>query len=158
MPPWARCRGGTWREASYRLIVPMWDAEGGLRSVRAWRVGGDPELPKRLPPSGCKASELVMADEWGLAMLRGQRAPERAVIAEGEPDTLTWMTRLNEPGTATIGIISGSWHAELADRFPIGTQVIVRTDQDVAGDRYYDQIRNGLKRRCFVSRSKEAES
>ena len=154
LPPWARYQGHTWRDTAHRLIVPAYDATGVLRSVRAWRVV-DGETPKRLPPGGCRASELVLADAFGLAMLRGHRQPERVIVAEGEPNAITWMVRLNEPDTATIGIWSGSWSASLAERFPIGAHVIVRTDRDQAGDRYYNEIRNGLRRRCFVSRSKE---
>jgi hypothetical protein len=156
LPSWALCRGGTWREANYRLIVPVFDTNGELRGVRGWRVGGDPSLPKRIPPFGCRASGLLMADSWGLAMLRGTRAPERVVITEGEPDTLVWGTRLNDPSTATIGIVSGSWSSELAMRFPIGCRVDIRTHADAAGDRYAAEIESGLRRRCFVFRSKEA--
>jgi hypothetical protein len=151
LPPWAMCRGGTWRDAGFRLIVPMFDASGVLRTVRGWRVIEN-DLPKRLPPSGCKASAVVMADEWGRAMLAATRAPERIVIAEGEPDALTWMTRLNEPRTAVLGIVSGSWCKEIAASFPVGARVDVWTDHDEAGDRYANEIVLGLRRRCFVYR------
>lgn len=146
LPAWAVCRGGTWREANYRLIVAMFDASGALRGVRAWRIA-DGDGPKRLPPYGHKASELVMADAFGLAWLRGQREPKRIVITEGEPDWLTWSTRLNDPSTATIGIVSGSWHRALAHRVPIGCRVDVRTHLDQAGDRYAAEIETSLRRR-----------
>lgn len=155
LPPWARYRGQSWRETGHMIIVPMFDASGAIRSVRAWRCT-DGDSPKRLPPGGHKASELVMADQWALAWLRGQRQPERVVIAEGEPDFMTWAVRLNDPATATIGIISGSWHAALANRFPIGCRVDVRVDHDEAGERYFREIESGLRRRCFVFRSQEA--
>lgn len=156
LPPWARYRGQSWRETGHRLIVPMFDVSGSLRSVRAWRIV-DGDSPKRLPPGGHKASELVMADPWALAWLRGQRVPERIVIAEGEPDFMVWATRINDPGTATIGIVSGSWHRALAERFPVGCRVDVRVDHDEAGERYFSEIRSGLMRRTpAVYRSMEA--
>jgi hypothetical protein len=155
LPAWARCRGGSWREANYRLVVPVFDAEGILRGVRGWRVGGDPDLPKRIPPTGCKASGLVMADEFGLAMLRGAHNPQRVVICEGEPDFLTWATRLNDPDTATLGIVSGSWGPDVATRLPVGCRVDVYVDGDEAGDRYFSEIASTLRRRCFVYRSQE---
>lgn len=155
LPTWARCRGGTWREAAYRLILPMFDALGVMRTVRAWRVGGDAELPKRIPPSGHKAAAVVMGDQWATMMLRGGREPDRVVVAEGEPDFLTWATRVTDARTATIGIVSGSWTPELSERFPIGCRVDVRTDHDASGDRYAYEVYRGLLRRCFVYRSKE---
>ena len=153
LPQWARYRGRTWIETGHRLVVPVYDAGGTIRSVRGWRII-DGDSPKRLPPGGHKASELVMADEWALAWLRGQRRPERVVISEGEPDFTVWATRLNDPNTAIIGIVAGSWHAALANRFPIGCRVDVRTDHDQAGDRYFAEIESSLRRRCFIYRSK----
>jgi hypothetical protein len=155
LPAWARCRGGTWREACYRLILPMFDVTGVVRTVRAWRVGGDSDLPKRLPPSGHKASGVVMADSWAAMMLQGTRAPTRVVVAEGEPDFLTWATRVQDARTAVVGIVSGSWTTELSGRFPVGCRVDVRTDHDAAGERYAAEVLSGLRRRCFVYRSSE---
>ena len=155
LPRWARCRFGDWREAGYRIVVPMVDAGGDLRSLRGWRVT-DSDGPKRIPPFGHRASGLVMADPWALAWLRGEREPERVVVVEGEPDFLTWSTHLNDPHTATLGIVSGSWHEELAARFPVGCRVDVRTDQDDAGNRYAAEIEKALRRRCFVHRTRRA--
>lgn len=146
LPTWARYQGRTWRETGHRLIVPMFDATGELRSVRAWRVV-DGDTPKRLPPAGHKAAELVMADPWALAWLRGQREPSRIVVAEGEPDFCVWATRLNDPSTATLGIVSGSWCAAFANRVPIGCRVDVWTDNDEAGERYLAEIVTSVRRR-----------
>jgi len=146
LPVWARYQGRSWRETGHRLIVPMFDADGELRSVRAWRIV-DGESPKRLPPAGHKASGLVMADQWALAWLRGQRAPKRIVVAEGEPDFCVWATRLNDPSLALVGIVSGSWGDAFAARVPIGCRVDVRTDADEAGARYMTEIAASLKRR-----------
>ena len=158
LPRWAAYRGSDdaarpWRDLGYRLIVPMFDAGGALRSVRAWRVR-DGEGPKRLPPSGHKASELVMAETFGLAMLRGERAPETVVVVEGEPDFLARCQVTRAPSVAVLGIVSGSWTSKFAERIPIGIRVYVRTDNDKAGDRYAAEVEASLRRRAFVFRTR----
>jgi CHC2-type zinc finger protein len=155
MPAWAVCRGGSWREAGYRLVVPMYDAAGELRSVRGWRVT-ESDLPKRLPPSGHKASGLVMAGAFGLAMLQGARAPHTVAIVEGEPDYLARSLVTNDPGVAVLGIVSGSWGPAFAARCPLGATVAVRTDLDDAGNRYAAEVAATLARRCFVRRLRAA--
>jgi hypothetical protein len=151
LPAWARYRGRDWGETGHRLLVPMFDRLGVMRSVRAWRVT-EGDSPKRLPPGGHKASELVMADDLGLAMLRGQFAPDLVVVAEGEPDFLVWATRRTPKPHATIGIVSGSWHQALAERFPVGCVVVIRTDHDRAGHAYAAEVSEGLRKRCFIRR------
>ena len=154
LPRWARYRGDaeeprSWIETGHRLILPAYDASGELRSVRAWRVrGGD--TPKRLPPSGHKGTGLVVANECALRMLQGERSPVRLVVAEGEPDYLTDAVQFT--GDAVLGVFSGSWSPEFAARVPLGSEVIVRTDLDTAGEKYAKQILDSLKGRCSLRR------
>ena len=157
LPKWAVCRGGSWREAGYRLVVPCFAPDGALRSLRAWRVvnGGVEPLPKRLPPTGHKAGGLVLADGFARAWLRGERAPASICVAEGESDWLTWACKVNDPALATIGVWSGSWGPDFAARCPLGARVDVWTDTDTAGDRYMADVAKTLGRRCFVYRRKE---
>jgi len=151
LPRWAVCTGGNWRETSYRLIVPMYDATGAMRSVRACRVV-DGDGPKRRPPFGHKASELVMADLFALAMLRGEIKPYRVVIVEGEPDFLSRASVMNDAHGCALGIVSGSWTKSFAERIPVGARVYLRTDVDAAGDRYAQEIESTLRRRAFLWR------
>jgi hypothetical protein len=161
LPRWTRCRlsvdedrYGTWREAGYRVLVPMFDPAGVLTSVRAWRtVQDDSGLPKRLPPSGHKASGLVMADAFALAWLRGTRTPEQIVVVEGEPDFLSRCLVTNDPHSCVIGIVSGSWTAEFAAKVPLGSRVVIRTDNNPAGDRYAAEIAESVKRKAFIWRT-----
>ena len=175
VPRWARYRGGadvaqSWPDLGYRLILPMLDHWGKVRSVRAWRIEEtrdaelplaatyddvraaqaerDP-LPKRLPPAGYRATGLVLANRLAVQMLRGIACPLRLVIAEGEPDFLTWCV---ESEDAVLGVISGSWSPGLAARIPTGTRVAVRTHQDDAGRKYGDEITESLKQRCSLWR------
>jgi hypothetical protein len=119
-----------------------------MRSVRAWRTT-DGDTPKRLPPSGHKASGLVLANQWAVRMLAEPAAPERVIITEGEPDFLVWATRLTEP---VIGVVSGSWTVDFAARMPFGSELVVRTDLDQAGEKYARQILDSVKGRCTVWR------
>jgi len=155
VPEWARYRGDgeesrPWTETGHILIVPAYDHDGAMRSVRAWRVleGGD--VPKRLPPSGCKASGLVQANLFALHLLRGETGPTRIVIAEGEPDYLVWATRFDGP---VIGIGSGSWTEDFASKIPLGSTVILRTDRDDAGERYARAIAKTCEGRCQIRRA-----
>jgi hypothetical protein len=151
LPAWAVCRGGNWRDVGYKLVVPVYDATGDMRGVRVARVV-DGDGPKRRPPFGYKASELVMADAFGIAMLRGEFKPYRLAIVEGEPNHLSRCQVTNDPHTAVIGIVSGSWTTAFAAKVPLGCRVAIRTDNDPAGDRYAAEIEQTLRRRAFVYR------
>lgn len=157
LPRWGAYRRVSWTETGHRLIVPMRDAQGVIRSVRASRVV-DGDSPKRLPPGGHKATDLVMACPIGAAMLAGTAIPHELVVLEGEPDFLTWATRKTARATARIGIVTGSWSLAMAERVPAGTQVWIRTDHDPAGEKYASEITRTLRwRGCFVSRGGRAD-
>lgn len=157
LPKWARTKVGPWTSTGHRLILPVFDAIGIMRSVRAWRVV-EGDSPKRLPPTGHKAAGLVLACEIAQAMLRGTYAPPRVLILEGEPDFLTWasMPAFDYGGTITamIGVVSGAWSEELAARVPTGARVVVRTHHDASGDKYAEAINETLRDRCKVLRPK----
>jgi hypothetical protein len=164
LPRWARFAGQSWTEIGHRLVLPVYNAAGQMRSLRAWRVG-EGDTPKRLPPSGHKASGLVLADPFAVGVLAagarvaGMPDPIRLVVTEGEPDFLVWATRFSdadERAPIVLGIGSGSWTDALASRIPSGSRVIIRTDHDPAGDRYAEQVRASLATRCDVRRSRPA--
>lgn len=133
---WARFRGRAWYETGHRLIVPVFDAAGLWRSVRAIRIT-DGDTPKRLPPAGHRAAGLVLANRAAILMLRGDLKPERLIVAEGEPDWLTWTTRTDH---AVVGVLSGAWTAEHAARVPAGCVVVIRTHADEAGEHYAAEL------------------
>lgn len=149
LPGWATYQGRSWLETGHRLIVPVYDSDGHMRSVRAWRVV-DGDSPKRLPPAGHKSGELVLANRVGLCMLRGEPVPGKVVVVEGEPD---WITRaMLNPDLAVLGIGSGSWTAAFASRIPYGSQVFVRTHRDRAGDGYAMKVLESVRGRAQVYR------
>lgn len=154
LPSWARYRGKPWTESGHRMIVRVFDAAGACRSVRAWRVEGD-AAAKRLPPSGHRATGLVMANRLAHEILTGKRdTPTVVVVAEGEPDWCVCATAW--PRLAVFGITSGSWSDDFAKRIPLGSEVIVRTHNDQAGEKYAGEIIKSVKARAVVRRSEAA--
>lgn len=148
-PQWASFKKTAWSNVGYRLIVPAYDSDGVMRSLRGWQIDGLSDK-KRVAPVGVRANNLVMANEHGLAMLRGDKADRRVLITEGEPD---WIAGCIEwPDHAVFGIVSGSWNDCFASRIPTDATVIVATDHDVAGSKYAAKIIESLKDRCAVWR------
>lgn len=165
-PPWARVRGRTWSEGGYRLVVPMVDHTGELRSLRAWRIDGDTEhdqageRPKRVAPAGHLTAGLVMACPLAQQMLRTGAAPDYfkgrpldVVVVEGEPDFLTWAARVSDSADrppAVLGVVSAAWSEAVAARIPDGSRVFIRTHRDSTGDRYAAAIRDSLNERLVA--------
>lgn len=156
-PRWARCRGKSWA-SSHRLILPVVDHLGVVRSLRAWRCSPQPpddDTPKRTAPAGKALSGLVLACPVARWMLATGKAPSWAtpkhpfdvLITEGEPDFLTWASRVSDSNPtppAILGVVAGSWCDAIASRIPDDARVIVRTHQDATGDRYAAEIRESL--------------
>jgi hypothetical protein len=165
VPAWARFRGtrtrsAPWTETGHRLVVPVYDEHGRMRSVRAWCVR-DGDDPKRLPPAGHSATGLVLACPNAAALLAHGTPegtpPPLVIITEGEPDFLTWATRTSdavEDPPVVLGVMSGSWSDRFAARIPAGSRVVLRTHHDEAGDRYARTIFDSLEGRCAVFRSR----
>lgn len=150
LPRWASYRGRSWAETGHRLVVRAWDARGSCRSVRAWRVT-DTDAPKRLPPAGHRAAELVLANRAAVAMLAVLRRPRRLIVVEGEPDWLVASVAWRDD--AVIGIGSGSWSQAFAARVPEGLDVLVMTHQDPAGERYAAAVAKTLGERVKLWRA-----
>lgn len=150
LPRWASHGRVSWHSGGYRLIVRVWDASGKPRSVRAWQMDGR-EGPKRVPPAGCKAAGLVLANKQAVMILRGQAKSGRVLICEGEPDWMTWATRVASD-VAVFGIGSGSWGKDHAERIPKGSEVLILTHCDAAGDKYAEHITETLGERVQIWR------
>ncbi len=167
LPRWAHFGRLRWDEAGHRLLVPLYDAEGLVRSVVARRVV-DGDTPKSLPPAGHTKAGFVMACPFARTILRAgggmplledepaagpwwrPDAPRlRILIAEGDSDFLTFAagyahgvrwSEADEYAPAVIGIQSGAWTDAIAARVPDGAELVIGTDADEAGDRYADHI------------------
>ena len=186
-PRWLPLLGmdrGAWL-ALYRLAAPMYDAAGELRALRfravdrvreldpdadpprlRWRVL--PVKKKALAPIGARLAGLVLADPWGLALLRGARELDgvrwdgAVLVAEGEIDLCAATSsagRFRAGATfAAFAVAAGSWTPELAARIPDGARVTVATDADPAGDKYAEAVRASLAGRCTVRRMVRPET
>jgi hypothetical protein len=136
----------SWVESGHRLIIPLFDERGLMRSVLARNIDGTAQI-KSLAPSGFGRAGLLMADGFGRWLLATGQRPEwwhagrelRLVVAEGETDYLAWATQWSDAAEfapATLAVVSGSWCPQVAARIPDGTTVVIATDNDKAGDRY----------------------
>jgi hypothetical protein len=143
LPPWATFGRRTWRETGHRLVVRVFDTDGTVRALRAWRVT-DGDTPKRLPPSGCRSAGLVLANRLGWLLLRGEQVPALMVV-EGEPDWLA-ATLAAPGGVAVIGIGSGSWTSDMASAAARARRVVAATHPDDAGDRYAKLVTESVRR------------
>ena len=153
VPAWAALGRRPWPDAGYRLIVPAYDANGSMRSLRARALS--PDVPvKEVAASGFTSAGLILGEGSATAMLRGESAPDRVLVAEGVPDFLTWATRFSdaeELPPAVMGVFSGSWTAEMAARVPAGARVAVRTHDDAAGRGYANRVAESLGEKCNVT-------
>jgi len=155
LPRWARKRvedNGPripWTVSGHRLIVPLFDERGLMRSVLARAVG--PAEIKSYAPAGFTRAQLVMACPFARWLLATGERPQwwplehemRVVVTEGEADYLGWATRWSDAAEfapATLGIVSGSWSASIAARLADRSVVVVSTDNDLQGDLYAQTI------------------
>lgn len=146
LPDWARYQGRSWWETGHKLLIRAFDVEGQARSVRAWRVV-EGDSPKRLPPSGCRSSELAMLNRAAWQGVIGGDELKSLWIVEGEPDWLSLSAAHGQSGIGVLGITSGTWTKAWAGRISQHTKVMVATHNDRAGDGYADRILDSLGKR-----------
>jgi hypothetical protein len=138
-PRWAR----HWSPA-HRLILPAYRHDGALASVRARTIAPPGSGAKVLLPAGYTDAGTVLACPLAREILETGRWPVGldalpVVVTEGEPDFLTAAASVsdaNEDPPVILGVFSSAWSQAHANRIPDGAHVIVRTHEDLAGDRY----------------------
>lgn len=155
LPTWAQ----HWAEKyPCPLLVPLYGPSGELVGVQGRRV--DSERPKSVAAAGVRRVG-VYADPTGIALLRwGQRPAwwlgSSVVIAEGEPDFLSWATRYPDPEVTEAPAVfgfpgSGAWTEAESARLPAGLSVAIRAHRDDAGLKYSARIAKSLPQcRVFV--------
>lgn len=159
LPVWASFRRRGWFTAGYRLIFPMWDAKGRMKTLHARRFND--HNPKAVAPSGYELRGTILACNTAKRILETGKLPEhlssadqlKIIITEGEPDFLTWATRENpNKDYVVIGVISGSWPDDsigrnLASRIPEGSHIYIRIHGDEKGKKYVDSLTSTFKGR-----------
>ena len=162
--PWVASKG-------YRLVLPVFDGQGAIRSVRLRTTHRNRE-PKSLAPRGHTAGRAVMADGLGRWLLRGEEKARKIVervgiyIVEGEPDFLTaaslsprrsWRPRWSGDGhPAVFGLFQSAWCDEIARRIP-GDSIVTIWPHDNprdsdglgVGERYAHEVRDSLLKLGF---------
>lgn len=156
LPKWANGPGGDWRASSRHCIVPMFDEQGRLASVRARGIRDDIR-PKALAPADFAVSGLVLADVLARGLLAGLPSAieivrtNGVVVCEGDPAFLaasTVFSDADDTAPAVLGIVSGSWTDAIAARIPDGVRVTIDVDPDPTGDKYAATIIDTLIDRC----------
>jgi hypothetical protein len=156
LPRWARFGSRDWIETQHRVILPLVDHRGRVRTVIARRLVAGDDAPKSVAPQrphrehpGFRRAGTAMASAAARARLADStHRLERLLIAEGEIDLMTWATELALPALAAIGIFSGSWSPAWAQRFAADAEIVIATHPDEAGKRYAEQIEETLKSRA----------
>lgn len=174
LPGWAFYGNRSWTSLGYRLLLPLFSPDGRMESIRARRIVNKGELPKEVPPYGRRNGSfevrgLVFAEPLARLWLGrkplgdGSDASEAVrryglLVTEGSPDFLTacerWVSDAREDAPAVVGLFSGSWTAEFAERVPEATAVCVlqQEDENRAGEKYFERVRDSLRGRARVSR------
>lgn len=157
--PCADAPATNWRQSGHRLVVPLHDTEGAMRSLLA-RLVRSPRAGERKSsaPMGCDRGGLAMACRATIEMLRTGRSPNtdgrafRIYATEGEIDFLSACVRIPESSDvrvrAVIGIVNGTLTSELGKRFPSGAQVVSLFDKDDEGTKYEMRLRGILPHGC----------
>jgi 5S rRNA maturation endonuclease (ribonuclease M5) len=123
----------------------------GVQSLRLWPVG-DKAGPRRAMAGDWAETGrgLVLASPAGRRMLRGDVGDGDLIIAEGEPDTLA--CAMAWPSAAVWGIFRGTWSDDLALAASAAARVIIRTDDDQAGEDMAAEVARSLGGACPVYR------
>lgn len=160
VPRWARGPDGAWNRTDHRCLVPLYDENGELVSLRA-RAVTQASGRKSLAPAGFETRGLVFAEACARQMLKGNLAPLKwLVISEGEPAYLAGVLAFSdadEDAPAVLGIESGAWTDAIASRIPDGLKVVLDVDADEQGEKYANQVIDSLTARCDVRDARSAK-
>lgn len=130
-----------WAETGHRLIFPLYDVHGQIRSVLARAI-----VPsERKSTTSGPRSGLLLVDGVVLDWLRRNRpdVPCATIhITEGEIDFMLRCESIQDQplSTGVAGIMSGSWKRAHALAMPRHVHVSLETDHDAQGDKYAADI------------------
>ena len=140
--------------ATWRLVVRAHEADGELASLHA-RAVVDGAAGKTRWPRGYQAGELLLADQEGLLLLRGEGRPDTRVLVVEGLTGLVWATLMLRRIGLDLPVLAGtagSWPALARVSWPQGAVVFAATDDDDTGERYAAEIRRAVPRNIPVRR------
>lgn len=140
------------------LVVGLRNLRGGIETVIGRTVTEGSQVKstsargsRRGLPMLCSLAELAMSGGSLNDLAISAWSDFTFVIAEGEIDFLTWVSKRLER-VAVVGIVSGTWTSDVAAAIPSGVTVVIRTDPDNAGDRFARVVAESLGSRVTVLR------
>lgn len=141
-PPW-------WPYSNdWRILFGLYDSHGEVRSVlsRTHVAATAARMGKERPPIGYSRSGLLVADRFGVEVLRGRAAGGMIWLVEGPTAALRLACVMRQAGTPdpVLGGFSGSWSALADVQWPRGCTVVIATDDDQAGHAHAAEARRHL--------------
>ena len=134
-PGWAMLGNRSWCETGHRYVVPLCDARGVIRSVRARRPD-EGQGAKAVPPTGYSVRGLWMASRWGRQQLAAGAWAGLVALVEGEPAWLAGVARWEPAGVLVLGFFAGSATDATRAALSAARPVLVAVDDDDAGRGY----------------------
>lgn len=153
LPPVARHAWPSWWPSSWvrswRVAVPLYGAGGELVALQARAI--EPADPKTRNPLGAGVvTGTFFADAGGLEVLRGTWAGPSVAVVEGLTDFLAaaqlaaGLEAHRRP--AVLGIVAGSARALAGVKLTALCRLVVLTDNDDTGERYFREVAAALPR------------
>lgn len=149
----------SWHARGYRLVAPLFEANGVLVGVQARAVTA--ARPKTVFPKGSRISGTVFADVRAREVLRGQRDTPAVVLGEGLTDSLA----LSFSSPVPVFCAPGSSNAVAAvGPWVHGRVLFLALDCDAAGSTPIDAVANAalelgatrVRRLVWPDRAKDA--
>ena len=125
-----------WIMSGHRLIFPLYNYEGKIRSFRARCLNEG--TYKNVNPLGYSTKNLCFADTKGLDALKGNKSFEVLNFVEGEGDFLAAIQR--EDSFPIFGFYSGGWSLDHSKACGRESEIFFPFDDDRAGDGYKKDI------------------
>ena len=150
LPPARRHAWPGWWPASWstswRVAAPLYGPGAELVGLQARAIDGADI--KTMNPKGVSIRGGFFADAGGLEVLRRTWSGGAIVLVEGLTDFLTaaQLAAELEPSRrpAVLGLVAGSAQAMATMKLEASCRLVVMTDNDTTGEKYFEQVKKAL--------------